>query len=100
MRRISTAEVRARLAEPGSDLLLICAYAHDRAFEKYGIVGSISGREFEARAPGLERDRPLVFYCACPADKTAVAYAADAAADGFTNAMVLDGGYGAWHGRA
>lgn len=60
--RISPSEAREGVL--AGTMLLVCAYQSDEKFRNNHLEGAIPFSEFEAKAPQLEKDKPIVFYCA------------------------------------
>lgn len=85
-----------RAVRSGDDLVLVCAYPNDTGLEKYPLPGAISRTALADRTGDLERDAAIVFYCACPEDRTARRVAATWRDEGWSGASVLVGGWAAW----
>ena len=44
--------------------LLVCAYPDEKTCSTIMLEGAISLKEFESRLARLEKDQPIIFYCA------------------------------------
>lgn len=44
--------------------LLVCAYEDDEKFSRVALEGAIPPSEFRLLEPVLDREQPLIFYCA------------------------------------
>lgn len=93
--RSADAREVARRLRAGHALELVCAYDNDTSFAKFPLRGASAFGALRARLPELDPATEIVFYCRCPADKTAVAAARELAARGFTNVKALAGGFAA-----
>ncbi|MEN6449765.1 MAG: rhodanese-like domain-containing protein [Thermoguttaceae bacterium] len=76
--------------------LLVCGYEGDEEFHQHHLEGAISLHDFLSRKDSLRKDQPIIFYCACPHDETAIGQARKYQKEGFTNVKVLEGGSSAW----
>ena len=92
--RIDAFELARRMRR-GESALLVCAYAADVAWRKYGLVGAIPLTDLEDQLDELEPGALVVMYCRCPREKTAEEAARVLAARGVAGARVLAGGYDA-----
>ena len=93
--RISAEELHRKLEE-GEPVILVCAYGSELAFKKYNIKQAITATELDSRLPALPKDQEIVFYCACPEDKTALQRASILVDQGYGEAKVLHRGFSAW----
>ncbi|MDQ3815771.1 MAG: ATP-binding cassette domain-containing protein, partial [Armatimonadota bacterium] len=91
--RISVDEARQKVATGRA--MLVCVYENER-YKKNALEGSIPLTEFESKLTSLPPQQEIIFYCACPADASAVHQAATHRARGFANAKTLQGGVHAW----
>jgi len=93
-------EINARKAcdilKSDPNTLLVCAYEGDEEFQQNHLEGAISLHDFLSRKDSLPKDRPIIFYCACPHDEAANGQARKYQNEGFTNVKVLKGGVNAW----
>jgi hypothetical protein len=62
VKRVSASSIKAGV-ESGSTLL-VCAYDNDTKFKSFHLEDAIPLSEFKVRLPLLEKDAPIVFYCA------------------------------------
>ncbi len=60
--RISPQEAHRQAAS--GQALLVCAYEDEDKCKTMMLEGAISLKEFESRLPGLNKDQPIIFYCA------------------------------------
>ncbi len=95
--RLSPDEVRRRMRS--HDALLVCAYDSPVSFPKFPLPDAIPLSKLREVEGELDRERELVFYCRCPADKTSLERAREYLARGFSHCAVLAGGWSAWMGR-
>jgi rhodanese-related sulfurtransferase len=93
--QISVRETRT-LINANPHALLVCGYEKDDDFHKYDLEGAISFSDFQRRVKSVEKNQPIVFYCACPHDETAIAQTEKYLNQGFTNVRVMEGGFNAW----
>lgn len=92
--RISAEDARLQVAK--GEALLVCAYDDEERFQRSHLYGAISHAVLQSLVRNLPKDQEIIFYCSCPGDASAAGRAAEFQAQGFTNAMVLDGGIDAW----
>jgi rhodanese-related sulfurtransferase len=95
LQQISVLEAR-NLINTNPDAFLVCGYEKDDDFHKYDLEGATSFGDFQRRIKSLAKNQPIVFYCACPHDETAIAQAEKYSREGFTNVKIMQGGYNAW----
>lgn len=76
--------------------LLVCGYESEDEFHQHHLEGAISLGEFTSRKESLSKDRPIIFYCACPHDEAATRQARELHNEFFTNVSILEGGQRAW----
>lgn len=62
-KRISPHEAR-ELLDSNPDAMLVSAYRSGEKFDQNHLAGAVPLDQFEEQADHLDRDRPLVFYCA------------------------------------
>jgi hypothetical protein len=60
--RVSAEEARSRVSR--FEALLVCAYEDLSSYQSKQLEGAISIQEFRTRAPSLDREREIIFYCA------------------------------------
>ena len=60
--RLSAKQVRDGVV--AGNTLLVCAYGDDTKFEKFKLEGAIPLSEFTEKVHEVEKDTPIVFYCA------------------------------------
>lgn len=95
-RRIDPVDARVACVSGLHEARLVCAYADEDRCREFLLDGAVTLAEFEREMPALPKGQPIVFYCACPHDETAVRVAAAYLDRGFAHASVLDGGVKAW----
>ena len=76
--------------------LLVCAYDDEGQYRRLRLEGATPLTAFRRRAPALSAERAIIFYCACPAEATAVREAARFRSLGFLDTRALRGGADAW----
>ncbi len=66
--------------------------------EPYRIPGAVhvSQKQLSTQLRTIAKDRPVVFYCTCPNEKSLTRMAASLRQNGFTRLWVLAGGMQAW----
>ena len=92
--RIGPKEAREK-AQAG-EALLVCAYEGQGKCDDLALERSIPLAELIERSDALPKEAELIFYCACPNEKSAVALALRYARHGWWNVKVLDGGVVGW----
>lgn len=95
VQKISVRDVR-NLMKSNSKALLVCGYEKEEDFNCHDVEGAISFGEFSRQMNSLSKDTPIIFYCACPNDQTAMTQAEKYIKKGFTNVKVIEGGFDAW----
>jgi len=78
------------------EALIICAYEKPGKCDDVALQGSISQDDLLGRINDVPKDRELIFYCACPNEKSAAIRAIRYARHGWWNVKVLDGGVNGW----
>jgi rhodanese-related sulfurtransferase len=92
--RVSPPEIRDRVVTGA--VLLVCAYADERKFDRRYLEGAISLTDFKSRLSALSKDQEIVFYCSCINEVTAAARAVCYLDKGFRKVRVLRGGVEGW----
>jgi rhodanese-related sulfurtransferase len=91
-----TAQTVHEILTANRQALLVCACGDESEYWRHALDQSISLCEFLSRKSNVRKQTPIVFYCACPDDESAVAQARWCAGQGFAHAAVLSGGARAW----
>lgn len=60
--RVTPQEIYPRIQS--GEALLVCAYADEARCRGMQLEGSLTLQEFQARLPGLPKDREIIFFCA------------------------------------
>ena len=93
--RVSPADARA--ASLGGNALMVDV--RQRAgFARAHISGAllIPAADIPARHQELPQDRPIYLYCTCPYERTSAQAAAFLIENGYSEVMVVEGGFEAW----
>lgn len=87
----------ARRSVQAGEALLVCAYDDEEQARQNLLEGAILLGELEARRDaGLEKDKALIFYCACPHEEAALEQAGAWREAGFSDVKCLEGGVDGW----
>ena len=95
VRRVSPADARA--AAVGGNALMVDV-RQKTGFARAHISGAllIPAADIPARYQELPQDRPIYLYCTCPYERTSASAAAFLIENGYSEVMVVEGGFEAW----
>lgn len=92
--RISPNEARQKATS--GQAFLVCAYDDSEKFKNNHLEGALSFSELLSKLPALNKSQEIIFYCAWPKEASAAGQAEKLLNDGYTGAVVLEGGVEAW----